>query len=91
MSKIYVTMTDKFMSGWGMAKGKINKLIFECDNYQEAIIVANNAESRGDQKYINICSKKPHYNSEKYFAQYKTKEDYPAWYKEGYFQRRDLK
>ena len=27
--KLYVTMTDKFMSGWGLADNKINKLVFE--------------------------------------------------------------
>jgi len=85
--KYYVTMTDSFMSGWGMAKGKINKLIFECDNHQEAIIVANNAENRSDQKYINICMNKPYYNSDRYLVQYKTKKDMPNWYKEGYFQK----
>jgi len=48
----YVTMTDKFMSGWGLAKGKINKLIFSCDTYEQAIIVRNNAQARTDQIYI---------------------------------------
>ena len=24
---VYVTMTDKFMSGWGEAEGKINKYV----------------------------------------------------------------
>ena len=27
-NKYYVTMTDSFMSGWGYAKNKINKLVF---------------------------------------------------------------
>jgi hypothetical protein len=61
MKKVYVTMTDKFMSGWGMAEGKINKLIFECDNVQEAHVVADNAERRGDMKYINVTYNKPYY------------------------------
>lgn len=77
---IYVTMTDKFMSGWGMAKGKINKLIFECENWEEAQTVAQNAEKRGDQSYINIRTSKPYYSPKKYYAQIKTKEDYPLWY-----------
>jgi len=33
---LYVTMTDKFMSGWGMAEGKTNKLVLECKNLHEA-------------------------------------------------------
>lgn len=79
--KIYVTMTDKFMSGWGRAEGKINKLIFECDNFEEAERVADNAEKRGDMKYINIATNKPYYDSRKYYAQFKNKEDYPMWYR----------
>lgn len=81
----YVTMTDKFMSGWGMAEGKINKLIFECDTLEEAEAVAENAENRGDQKYINITQNKPYYNPNKYYAQIKTKEDSSIWYKKGAF------
>lgn len=80
MSKYYVTMTDKFMSGWGMASGKINKLIFVCESYEEARIIENNAIDRGDQKYINITTKKPYYNASRYYAQYKNKEEYETWY-----------
>ena len=29
----YVTMTDRFMTGWGEAKDKINKLVFVCHRY----------------------------------------------------------
>ena len=88
MKKVYVTMTDSFMSGWGKAEGKINKLIFECENRQEAEIVKENAENRGDQKYINISYNKPYYNPKKYLAQTKTKADYPEWYKQGYFKKK---
>jgi hypothetical protein len=87
-AKYYVSMTDKFLSNWGMAKGKTNKLIFECENYKEAKIVADNAENRSDMKYINICSKKPYYNNDRYYPQYKDKEEYPDWYKENYFKNR---
>lgn len=60
-SKIYVTMTDKFMSGWGMAANKTNKLIIVCDNWQQAEIIERNAQKRSEMKYINICMKKPRY------------------------------
>ena len=83
--KYYVTMTDTFMSGWGHAKGLTNKLVFECANYDQALIVANNAESRTDQKYVNICSNKPYYSKSRHYTQYKTISDYPNWYKPGYF------
>lgn len=84
----WVTMTDKFMSGWGMAKGKINKLVFECESLTEARVVAENAEYHGSQKYINIATRKPYYSPSKYYVQIKTKEDYPDWYVPGYFKNR---
>lgn len=81
----YVTMTDKFMSGWGEAQGKINKLIFICDNYKQAEIVEQNAMARSEFKYINITTNKPHYSKQRYYAQVKTIDDYPRWYEANYF------
>lgn len=83
--KIYVTMTDKFMSGWGHAEGKINKLIFECDNKEEAFTVMENAERRSDMKYINYSYNKPYYTPSRYLAQYKNKDEYSRWYEKGAF------
>ena len=88
--KYYVTMTDNFMSGWGIADKKLNKLVFECASYSQACIVVDNAECRTDQKYINICKNKPYYNKKYYYTQYKTIANYPNWYRQGYFKRRDL-
>lgn len=94
--KYYVTMTDSFMSGWGKAQNLQNKLIFICDSYEEACIVADNAEHRSDQKYINICSNKPSYyrstfgtdyTLNNYYVQIKTKDEYNSWYKENYFNK----
>jgi len=87
--KYYVTMTDKFMSGWGKAKGKINKLVFECSSYSEACIVEDNAKNRTDQKNINICTKKPYYNKDRYYVQYVTKEQYTSWYEKDYFRNQN--
>lgn len=82
--KAWVTMTDKFMSGWGMADGKINKLIFECDSLEQAEIVEENAAKRSDMKNINICRNKPSYNSQKYYAEYKTNDERNSkWYEKG--------
>lgn len=61
--KFYVTMTDKFMSGWGMAKGKTNKLIIECDTYEQAETISRNASKRSEMRYVNICSRKPRYGA----------------------------
>ena len=82
---LYVTMTDKFLSGWGHCEGRINKLILECETREEADIVASNAKARGDMKYINIVYNKPYYSSRRYLAQYVSKEDYANWYKPGFF------
>lgn len=75
MKKYYVTMTDKFMSGWGMASGKTNKLVIECDTYQQAEIIERNAKERSEMKYVNICIHKPYYNTNRYYTSWKTFDD----------------
>ncbi len=77
----YITMTDKFLSGWGPATGKINKLIFTAETYEEAEIVAGNAEGRKDMKNIHIGTTKPRFPESKYLVQYKDKNVCPKWYK----------
>tara|TARA_R100000656_G_C3873371_1_gene112704 strand:- start:297 stop:530 length:234 start_codon:yes stop_codon:yes gene_type:complete len=57
--KYYVSMTDRFMSGWGLAKDKINKFIVICDNFKDAETIENLARKRSEMKYINICGHKP--------------------------------
>ncbi|QVW28899.1 hypothetical protein [Bacillus phage SWEP1] len=84
-NNFYVTMTDTFMSGWGEAEGKTNKLVLVCDSYEQAEIVEENAKNRGDMKYVSIASTKPHYNPSKYHVQFKTIDDMASWYKEGHF------
>ena len=82
----YVTMTDKFMSGWGKAEGKTNKVVLECDTYQEAQVVAENARNRGDMNYINIRATKPYYNNN-YYVSYHDKTTYTEWYTPNYFRK----
>jgi hypothetical protein len=81
----WVTTTDKFMSGWGRAEGKKNKLGFPCASYEEAEIVAENARNRSDQKNVNIRFSKPNFNQRGVLYQCKDKEEYPSWYQKGYF------
>lgn len=57
----WVSMTDKFMSGWGKAANKTNKLVIACYTYEQAQIIERNASQRNEMKYINICSRKPSY------------------------------
>ncbi len=61
--KIYVTMTDKFLSGWGNATNKTNKFIVECENWEQAQTIKRNAQRRSEMKYINICINKPRYGA----------------------------
>ncbi|HJX79185.1 hypothetical protein [Glutamicibacter sp.] len=87
--KYYVSMTDKFMSGWGMAKDKVNKLVIECSNYDEALIVEQNARNRSEMKNVNICMNKPYYNQNQYYVSWHNKQDYSSWFEKGYFKRDD--
>lgn len=81
----YVTMTDKFMSGWGYARNKTNKLVIICETMEEAQIVYNNACNRSEMKYINIRSSKPYYNERSYYTSYHDKLDYQSWFIPDYF------
>ena len=80
--KYYVTMTDKFMSGWGMARDKTNKLVIECDTMNEAMIVQTNARDRDEMIYINVRSGKPYYNKNRYHVSYHGKPDYGTWFRD---------
>lgn len=85
-NKFYVTMNDTFMSGWGKAEGKTNKLIIECDTLQEVEIVSDNANNRTDMKYVNWHMKKyPYYNPKKFLVQVHDKKDYPSWFEENFY------
>lgn len=81
----WVTMTDRFMSGWGLARDKTNKLVIECETYDEAKIVEQNAQNRPEMKYINICYNKPRYNQNTTEVSTHDKTDYNAWFKAGFF------
>lgn len=78
---VYVTMTDKFMSGWGMAKGKINKIVIGCKDRMQAEKLAYCANSYPEMKYINIRYSKPSYNSNKYLTSWKKYYDMSGWIK----------
>ena len=79
---VYVTMTDKFMSGWGMAEGKINKLVIECENSVQAEKIADYAKNeRNEMKYINITYNKPRYNTREYLTSWKVYSQMTGWIK----------
>lgn len=55
----YVCMTDKFMSGWGMARDKTNIYCVECDTYEQAEQIEQAAQRRSEMKRIRINSNPP--------------------------------
>jgi|TARA_R100001530_G_scaffold124761_1_gene93040 hypothetical protein len=75
--KYWVTMTDKFMSGWGLARGTINKLVIACDTYEQAEIIKRVANGRSEMKHVNICLRKPSYP--RYLVSWKNYDDMPGW------------
>jgi len=71
----YVTMTDKFMSGWGLAEGKTNKLVIECETYDQASQIERAAKTRSEMKGVNILTSKPYYSEAHVLTSWKTYED----------------
>ncbi len=74
----YVTMTDKFMSGWGYAQGRTNKLIVECSTIDEAEQIERTARRRPEMKYVNICTRRPRYGAH-VLESWKTYADMTGW------------
>jgi hypothetical protein len=50
----YVTCLDTYLSEWGEAEGKANRLILPCQDFAEAEVVCNNALGRSDMKSVHI-------------------------------------
>lgn len=74
-TKYFVIMTDKCFSGWGRAKGKINKYIIECESLEQAKIVKENAKHRGDMRYININTRNRYKDNSRYLISIEKAED----------------
>jgi hypothetical protein len=80
--KYYVTMTDKFMSGWGMAEGKTNKYVIGCNTYQQAETIVRNARKRSEMKHINIVvGRKPYFNPRRFIVSYQDYKELGAIWK----------
>lgn len=78
--KYWVTMTDRAMSGWGLARGKTNKLVLACETIEEAEYVESVAHSRREMRYVNVTTRKPSYSAERYYVSWHDRSDYDAWY-----------
>lgn len=74
----YVTATDKFLSGWGMASGKICKRVIICETFRQAQRMADamKNDKRSGMSYINISSRFPKYNVNRYKVCYSTYEEF---------------
>lgn len=55
----YVAMTDRFMSGWGMAKGKRNTFVVECDTHEQATAVFKAAGDRSEMSRVRMVRTLP--------------------------------
>lgn len=64
--KIYVWATDKFLSGWGPAEGKIHKQIAVCENWHEANAMLDGFGNDSSYKAVNWSYKKPYFPPSRY-------------------------
>lgn len=65
----FVTCTDKFLSGWGRAEGKIAKRICICKDHAEAEKLRDRMERNKEKhmlRYINAVPTFPYYSPNKY-------------------------
>jgi len=76
----WVTMTDRFMSGWGDAEGRISKYVVECETFEQAQNARRRAEEREEMQYVNVARKKPYYTPKRYHTQIVKYEDAPAFH-----------
>lgn len=76
--KIFVWFTDKILSGWGYATGKIHKQVIICDDWATADRVYNNLcndPKRYSAAYIRQGRRLP--NLARYCVSYRLAEDCP--------------
>lgn len=72
--KFYVIMIDRFMSGWGKADGKKNRLIIECDSLSVAEGIALAAKNRDEMKNIRVSELLPQSSPRQYIVSTKKAE-----------------
>lgn len=56
---IYVSMTDRFMSGWGGADGATNRFVVICDDRSQADAIEAAAHRRDEMQRIGMSETKP--------------------------------
>lgn len=75
----YVTASDAFFSGWGMANDKVNKIVVEVETYEDATKVYNKLQQRHEMKYVRIARQRPAYDEEKYYVSVYDLESNRVW------------
>ena len=70
-NEVFVTMSDKFMSGWGMATNKIAKRVIICQNSSDAFTLRDRLYNpKYGMKYVNVTFELPKYSNTKYTTTY---------------------
>ena len=70
-NEVFVTMTDKFLSGWGCAENKIAKRVIICPNRQKAELIKDRLfNPKHMMKNVNITYRLPHYSANRYTTSY---------------------
>lgn len=77
--KVFVTATDRLMSGWGRAEHKTSKIIVVCNNMADAYTARDKMESKPELKYVNITTSLPKYPSTRYTSSFYLFEDSPRF------------
>lgn len=67
----FVTMTDKFLSGWGLASGLIAKRVIICNTYDDAEkLYCRLQDKKHGMRYVNITRELPRYSGARYVVSY---------------------
>ena len=70
-NEVFVTMTDKFLSGWGCAENKIAKRVVICPNRQKAELIKDRLfNPKHMMKNVNVVYNLPNYSANKYTTSY---------------------
>lgn len=80
--KFWVTATDKRKPRPLQARGRVVKLVFNCIEYEEAVVVRRNLKAIEHFSYVNVRTTKPNLNHDLNFVKIKCEEDSPEFYKE---------
>lgn len=82
---IYVWATDKFLSGWGCAEGKICKQVVECPDKEEAKRILYGFRTRPKEfKYVNWGYRKPYFPARRYVVSTRPSSEWVRFKSERY-------